>query len=133
MAKAGAQDQVAEDPPGILIPGIERFKKTTRVDSLVLPNETSKRMMAAWMIYPHEWSAPEGKAPGPLDKGYSLWAWSWVNVDMTLLAQLAMVSDWDAWKCWDMLMAARLVFPDGTIHSYARRLITKDVRHSLGL
>jgi hypothetical protein len=118
---------------GIVIPGLDEFKKAAKLEGIILSlyDNHAMRMLAAWLIYPHQWNKPKEKAPLPADREYTKWAWSWITVDVSLLARMADVSAWDSVRIWEMLKMARMVFPDGTIHDRAKTLVVNMARSGL--
>ena len=88
----------------------------------VIDDTQAKKILAAWTRYNAKWVKPRGRRPSNPD---DLWYWLWEGVDFepTTLASMANVSPHVVASKFEVLVHARLVFPDGTISKQARQLL----------
>lgn len=125
-------------PPKLLI---ETFRtngeKQAESVSVMLEDEgfdaQTMRLLVAWMYTPHAWKRPRKPCP---DEGMATaaawrWLWSGITLDYAALADAANVTASSARQRMTMLIAARLVFPDGTIAKAARGAMTAAVTSRL--
>lgn len=91
------------------------------------------RLLAAWSSTPHEWTQPKKPCPDNGSATPAAWAWLWsgIELDAPALADAANVSQSTARTRMKMLIAARLVFPDGTIADSAKRAMRAAVASRL--
>lgn len=91
------------------------------------------RLLAAWQTTPHEWKQPKAPCPDGGNPTPAAWAWLWsgIELDAVALADAANVSQSTARTRMRMLIATRLVFPDGTISDHAKRAMRAAVASRL--
>lgn len=102
---------------------------------LIMDDDEAKKIAAAWLRVPGKWAPVDESPPQAMNE---LWPWIWkglappppelagILADFTALPQ-AEVSEKLA-----MLIANRLIFPDGTISAWAEKAIAHDVYFRYG-
>ena len=106
---------------------IETFKAAEKAEhaAVLLSNPDLQRAVGAWHAVRISLVSRLSAVPSP-DKPFSiLWGWLWENVaihteDFPILFDLP---EGRAEQVFQQAVSSRLVYPDGTIHSYAARFI----------
>lgn len=116
------------DFPSLLI----RFQVNESLHRMmpIIDDEDAQKVIAAWDSMATRWKVPDGIPP---HEERELWEWLWINMQINYdeLALRAGVSRLTAERRFKMLIAARLVYPNGTISSNAYKLLANIVGKAL--
>ena len=88
----------------------------------VIDSPEAIRVLAAWPAARKAWKKPGGKAPTDLAKRWS-WLWRGVSIDQQSLARTARLAADQSMAMLRVLVAARVVYPDGSISREAKELV----------
>lgn len=99
-----------------------RSKENPAQLATVIDSPDAIRVIAAWTATRRAWKKAKGKPPKTLEL---LWSWLWRGVafDRDTLAETSRLASDQAHYVLRALVAARIVYPDGTITQYAEELI----------
>lgn len=103
--------------------------------ALVLGDDEAVRVLAAFRNVTHKWRAPKKKQPSETATLIERWEWLTSNwtIDVEGIARAAGMSEEVADMKVDMLIANRLVYPDGTIADGARIALQMHTQVKLGI
>ncbi len=113
---------------------LREFRATESMSSamLVIDDTDAKKLLAAWTTFPPvPWAQPQSEVPTDARHRWD-WIWSGVPVELDELARAAGVSVHVAPAKWRVLVAGRLVYPDGTISSAADAALRAHVAAHVG-
>ncbi len=102
--------------------------------ALVLGDDDAVRVLAAFRNVEHKWRAPKKKRPESPTL-IALWRWltsSW-EIDVAGIGEAAGLSEEVVEGKIEMLLANRLIYPDGTIAEGAVRALNMHTQVKLGI
>jgi len=101
---------------------------------LIAGDPMAKKLLAAWAVTPLIWIPPTSEAPADTDHN-GLWDWIWedTEIDLDLLSRRSGVPYSFMEPKLTILVASRLIFPDGTISDFAEKILASDVARELGV
>ncbi len=122
-------------PPHALI---ERFKKAEVIDQIAVMmvadgfDSETLRVLSAWKRSDHQWLEPKRPCPEPM-----LEAWKWLvegwSIDVDTIAETANVSISIARSRVNVLLGNRLIYPDGTMVTFAVAALHAHLKKQLGM
>jgi hypothetical protein len=101
---------------------------------VILGDDEAVRVLSAFRMVEHRWSYPRAKPPANASK-VATWKWltsTW-RIDTDELARAAGLSEETAQSKLDVLLANRLIYPDGTISKGANFALQSHSMTKLGL
>lgn len=93
----------------------------------MINDQEAQRVVAAWMNFPVAWKAPKSKQPETDDRELWDWMWKGAEYDMNDLAERSGVDRFRIKGVMVRLIAARLIFPDGSIAGTASGVLKTEV------
>jgi hypothetical protein len=109
-----------------------RSHEPVHAAAVVIEDVDAKRVLAAWTTMPLEpWRASRTRPKSEVLSWRWEWIWSSVQVDFSMLGLRAGVSPQTAQSKFELLRAARLVYPDGTISKPALLVLQAYVQQNL--
>lgn len=108
------------------------FRTSESPESAVwlLNDPEAKRLVGVWITFPTRWTAPKGKPP---EDERLAWDWIWTGnaPDLDGLATRADLQRYATARKFEALRASRLIYPDGTISTWASAILKADVTGAL--
>ncbi len=102
----------------------------------VLGDDEAMRVLQAWRKTDQRWSRPRHKPPA-VSAGNHAAVWSWIRdgwtIDELAISRGAGLSVRVVHEKLEMLLAARLIYPDGQISKGARTALQLHVAQKLGI
>ena len=96
----------------------------------VIDSPEAIRVLAAWPATRKAWKKAAGKAPASSGPRWE-WLWRGAKIDHDSLARTARLAADQAMAMLRVLVAARVVYPDGTISKHAAQLVGSYVEKRL--
>jgi hypothetical protein len=124
-------------PPADLLNAFRGLESPEQLGPLVVEegfDAATLHVLAAWLSSDHIWSQP--KAPCPDGGRATSVAWRWLvsgwTLDVEYVAKAADVSMSTARAKLELLVANRLIFPDGEMAKIAKAMLQAAIRKALG-
>lgn len=137
MSSGAEKDPSTEDRMTVLLEWVkDKDKKRPEVLALIAEDFDAQKIIAAWPRVPLlarelHYSPAAGDIEGAIQ-----WCWNVVRPDdkkafVSLVADVACVSQASVAMRLDMLMMNRLVYPDNTVNAWALKLIQERVKEKI--
>jgi hypothetical protein len=121
------------DLPGLLTP----FRETERPEAayVIVKNEVAKRLLSAWPSNIGSWRVPKKEPPPGLESGAAtreVWEWIWRGMILSekfirWICQVTGADQVTAMREYELLVANRLIYPDGTTHAMASSVVRAEL------
>lgn len=112
---------------------LEKFKSLESPEDilLILKHEQLRQLVVAWQKIPIK-RVKKGEYKG--DDTVELWKWLWEQIyyDKEELKQIAMIQG-DIDNLMKVLIGNRIIYPDGTISMFARKVLQQMIKVQLKL
>ena len=104
---------------------LQRFKDDESAENIVplVDDEELRNGVVAWKSVVIQYSDNNPPCEGDSDAEQWEWMWSKVRFDLSSFAVVAGVPAQDAAKLFNRLKGLRLIYPDGTIHTFAAQYL----------
>lgn len=97
--------------------------------ALVVEDKSLQKVLAAWPMVPVTDSGIPCFAPE--DAGSWDAVWSGLQVELAQLASLAGLQQGPAVQAFNRAKGLRLIYPDGTVHAFARLVLQRRIKDAL--
>jgi len=103
---------------------LQPFRDLESLEDLApaVDDPASIRLLASWPRIRVEWRPGKGKAPESSAERWT-WLWSEVRLDVEQLGVATRLPRTTLDLCLRCAVEARLIYPDGSVHAHARRLV----------